>query len=206
MRCKTARYWIQLELDGELSQRQRARLRTHLAACPDCAGVRHQFTAIQASLQQISGTAAEPDYIRPVEFTRRRRVAPRAVLAAMAAALAAAIGLWFTVNHLAAPAPSDEVVRHAPDAASGVQPTKAVVQQASPGNLALAEAAAERSAALDQTPEPRTRVHVRMSSEPDSIVLPVETKNPNVSIFWIYPAVRTAQIPAHSSQNRVSPS
>jgi hypothetical protein len=104
-----------------------------------------------------------------------------AVAAALAASLAAGVGLWLTFDRIAAPAPREIVSRHAPveDAPPEVQPAEA----------------AERSATPDQAPDPRTHVHVRMSSESDSLVLPVQTKNPNVSIFWIYPAIKTAQAP-----------
>ena len=49
-------------------------------------------------------------------------------------------------------------------------------------------------------PSPDRRSPVRVRFDPDSevIAVPVETENPNVTIIWVYPTIKTAQASLHS--------
>lgn len=90
-RCDRIQECISLDLDGELSRLERARVDRHLAGCADCKAFRaevHAFTGAlrSAPLEQLERPVALP--------TRRRVVSLRSFQVAAAAAVAiAAVGL-----------------------------------------------------------------------------------------------------------------
>jgi len=109
MRCETARKRLSDELDGALAPDKKARLETHLRACPACRGYRAELVLLQGE----AGPSAErsPEYwagferrlsskLGSVEPWRRpadASVFPRRKLAwAAAGSLAlAAVGMYF---------------------------------------------------------------------------------------------------------------
>jgi anti-sigma factor RsiW len=63
--CERAREWISLEVDEELPELDRARLRAHLAGCAACAEVAERVRAVttmlaDAPLEQPRATVAVP--------------------------------------------------------------------------------------------------------------------------------------------------
>ena len=88
--CERAREWISLDVDEELSELGRARLRRHLARCPGCA-------AAARELRTLATMLADAPLEQPtseVEVRPRRRIGLTRVYAAAAVvATAAACGL-----------------------------------------------------------------------------------------------------------------
>ena len=52
MNCEKALELISAELDGELTQQERAELQAHLDACPDCRETYAQLHELDAALQE----------------------------------------------------------------------------------------------------------------------------------------------------------
>ena len=89
-RCDRARQWLSLDVDGELSEFERALLDAHLARCEDCrsfADDTHEFTALlrAAPLEALTHPVALP--------SRRSRLVRPLRVAAAAAAVVAVTGL-----------------------------------------------------------------------------------------------------------------
>ena len=88
--CERASQWISLDLDGELSQLERAALARHLTACVRCS----ELAADVSSFTQLLRAAPLVELERPivVEAPRavRRRVARRAAVSLAFAGLTAA--------------------------------------------------------------------------------------------------------------------
>ena len=95
-RCRQARQWLSARLDGELSERRRARLDQHLQACEPC----RRFGARLAELSEaFPAPVGDPGRA----FTQRvmDRLAVRAedlralrLRFALAAAVSLSVGLW----------------------------------------------------------------------------------------------------------------
>jgi predicted anti-sigma-YlaC factor YlaD len=87
-KCDRARQWASLELDGELSNFERALLENHLAGCSSCAAFRGEIGGLTTALR-----AAPSEPYRGVVLGHiRRRVHLRLAPAAAAMAVAA-VGL-----------------------------------------------------------------------------------------------------------------
>jgi anti-sigma factor RsiW len=93
--CERARAWISLDLDGELSQFERALLDAHLDRCEACATAAAETRALTETLRgaplERPGMRLELPGRAPAR--RGRRVAVRLALAATLAALAAGLGV-----------------------------------------------------------------------------------------------------------------
>jgi predicted anti-sigma-YlaC factor YlaD len=90
------------DLDGELSEIERALLRAHVA---DCGACDEHARSIAAAAVQLRFAALEQPDLPPFVVARRSRVSLRAVQAvAAAAAVAAATGLGTTLRVPAEPA------------------------------------------------------------------------------------------------------
>jgi anti-sigma factor RsiW len=88
--CGRARAWASLDLDGELSQLERALLAAHLARCDACA--RHVADVRAATHALRAAELERPPRPVAVQAGRRRRGASLAVRVALAATLAALAG------------------------------------------------------------------------------------------------------------------
>jgi anti-sigma factor RsiW len=108
--CDRAREWISADLDGELSEIERALLRVHVAGCASCA---EHVRAVAGATVQLRFAALEQPELAPFAVPRGSRVSLRTVQAvAAAAAVAGAAGLG---TLFAAPQePSSPVPRHVP--------------------------------------------------------------------------------------------
>jgi len=187
---KVARYvWVIYELSHrtvlhsastrrELPPARQSRLASHLLSCPTCRQIERQLATMQAGLRRMG----EPMATSPgaVEF-RSPRSSSRlyfAALTGIAAVLVAAVGLWLATERLQ--------VR--PDLASGL------AHDAQPGT---------RTMVVERAPAPPV-VRVSVKSTADKLVVPMTTKDPDVSIFWIYPTVKTVEAPPPTEQPSAS--
>ena len=104
--CERAQAWASLELDGELSQLERALLATHVRRCEACA---ETVAGMRTLTHALRNAPLEP-LDRPVAAitaARSRRARPLAVRLALAAALAAvAAGLGVLAGTLGSPSPA----------------------------------------------------------------------------------------------------
>jgi predicted anti-sigma-YlaC factor YlaD len=85
--CERVRGQVSLELDGELSQLERAMLAAHVLRCADCRGYRGDVQAFTRALRAATLEAAPPVSVRRY---RRSRAATR-FQAGVAAAMAFAV-------------------------------------------------------------------------------------------------------------------
>jgi anti-sigma factor RsiW len=119
--CERAHAWASLDLDGELSQLERALLGAHLARCADCA---HSVAEMRALADVLRGAPLErparPLYApAPVPGQRRRVMALRLAAAATLAVAAAGLGVFagsFDRGTPAGPAPSQPEIALLPSA------------------------------------------------------------------------------------------
>jgi anti-sigma factor RsiW len=93
--CRNARGLLSCQLDEPLPEIQRAALRAHLRACPNCDEFNRQLAAITSA---VRGTPLEQPRVFPVPLAMVRRV-PRhtlrlAAAAAMGVAASAALGAF----------------------------------------------------------------------------------------------------------------
>ena len=94
-RCIRAREHVSLELDGELSDFERALLTAHLANCSGC----RRFEADVVALTKQLRAAPAETLSRPVSLPSPRRFVPaRLIPAAAAAAAVVAVGLGAAVS------------------------------------------------------------------------------------------------------------
>jgi anti-sigma factor RsiW len=89
-RCERTRELLSLELDGELSQLDAARLESHLVRCPQCAALKTELTGLTLALRAAPLEQLE----RPISLPQRMRWSLRPLqIGAAAAAVAVAAGL-----------------------------------------------------------------------------------------------------------------
>jgi len=93
--CRSTRELVSLELDGELSELDAARLETHLAACATCRALRSELEGLTvalrvAPLEPISRPIALPQRVRV--FLRPLQVGAAAAVVALVAGLAGVLG------------------------------------------------------------------------------------------------------------------
>ena len=106
--CGRAREWISCELDGELSQFERAFLESHTRRCATCARLRDEYAQITHSLR----TAPLVPLEQPVTLPPRRLLIRRHVVSTAAAAAAFVVAAVIAVGTSVEPfAPSDDRVR-----------------------------------------------------------------------------------------------
>ena len=94
MNCEKALELISAELDGELTQQERAELQAHLDACPDCRETYAQLHELDAALKdsELEPPAALHDTVMQTIRREKKRRRP-AWLPAAAIAVAAALAL-----------------------------------------------------------------------------------------------------------------
>ena len=92
--CERARTWASLELDGELSELERALLGSHLVRCEACAAAVAEMRSVTAALRAAPLEAPErPAFVARARGEHRHPGVPvRIALAATLAALAAGLG------------------------------------------------------------------------------------------------------------------
>jgi predicted anti-sigma-YlaC factor YlaD len=94
--CERARMWASLQLDGELSDLERALLDAHLARCEACSVYVREVGAATQTLR-----AAEHERpAHPITVPSRRRLLRPVHVSAAAAVIAAAVGLGALVSSL----------------------------------------------------------------------------------------------------------
>jgi anti-sigma factor RsiW len=92
--CERARMWASLQLDGELSELERALLDAHLARCEACSLYVREVRAATEGLR-----AAELERpAHPITLPTRRRLVRPIHVSAAAALIAAAVGLGALVS------------------------------------------------------------------------------------------------------------
>jgi predicted anti-sigma-YlaC factor YlaD len=93
--CDRARTWASLELDGELSELERALLTAHLRSCEECAGFVARLDAVTTVLRagplEVRERPLFPVARHPA--ARGRRVALQVALAAALAGIAVGLGV-----------------------------------------------------------------------------------------------------------------
>jgi anti-sigma factor RsiW len=94
--CERVREQLSLALDGELSELEGLRLKTHLDGCPGCRAFEARTRAATNMLR--TAELEEPDF--PLVLPRRRRVPVRMLQAGAAAAAIALVAGLSTLNRL----------------------------------------------------------------------------------------------------------
>jgi predicted anti-sigma-YlaC factor YlaD len=90
--CERAAQWISLELDGELSELDRARLTRHLDRCPSCRAWSAEvggFTSLLRTAPLVELSSPVAVFLPRVRARRRAAVATLVTVAAAAAVLVA---------------------------------------------------------------------------------------------------------------------
>lgn len=187
MKCSTARQYVDAELDGELPATQQAALSEHLRTCGACRSMHSQLLAIRSAMQRLA-EASEPARTSPspIPFSPVGRIyRPAAPVWAWAAA---AVFVLCVAGWMA------RGLRHEPP----VFPSPVARQQETPP-IAIANA----------LPRPSLRqeaAEVTIRTPPDTIVVPYPTRNPKVTIYWLYPVQNTARNPEPADRNTDRPS
>jgi anti-sigma factor RsiW len=108
--CERARLWVSVGIDGELSELERASLRSHVGGCAACAEFQQEAAALTRELRAAPrfpvsiAAGAGSGSTAVVELSRRRRTTVRALQAcAAAAAVAVAAGLGSLVGTVSSP-------------------------------------------------------------------------------------------------------
>lgn len=106
--CTRALQWVSFELDGELSEFERALLQRHLSECAGCAAAARELQTLTLALRASAPLAPRvplwtPPRSRPTPAWRRLRISlPATLLASLAAAAGAALLLWPSPQPLSA--------------------------------------------------------------------------------------------------------
>lgn len=183
LNCRTARQYVQRGLDGELSAPAREALHEHLDVCESCRVAYRQFVMMQAAMRELASESDRAgEEFPPIEFTpsyRLGRSLPWWVGLAAAAVVALCVSGWFAASAVRTnTAKSPQLALNQP------HPTSTAPETRTPETGTGA-------------PEPGTRPDVRVTFavSSDVIAVPRPTKNPNVTVIWVYPAVKTKQAP-----------
>jgi ferric-dicitrate binding protein FerR (iron transport regulator) len=97
--CDRAALWISLELDGEISELERAALAAHLGGCAECSSVQAEIAGFTRLMRDAPVEAPRVDGAVLTRLPVRLRPARRRVIFALAAAIATSL----TVLALAKP-------------------------------------------------------------------------------------------------------
>jgi ferric-dicitrate binding protein FerR (iron transport regulator) len=81
--CDRAREWVSLDVDDELSEVGRARLRAHLARCPACAQVAREVRALATALADAPLEEPSLQLVVPPRRIGMRRIALAAAVVAV---------------------------------------------------------------------------------------------------------------------------
>jgi hypothetical protein len=180
-------------LAGELDDRRRTEFEKHSEACPAC---REELLA-QAKLARLLRAATETLEVSPAELTTsirrgvavagsqsRRRITVAATIAAVVVC-AAGWGLWNARDAMvvARPQPEQRIVE---------QPGSEKRQAANHANNERRLEADRETANMVDVAVATSAATVRLDSTSETIAVPIKSENPDVSIFWLYPVVRTA--------------
>jgi predicted anti-sigma-YlaC factor YlaD len=88
--CERALQWVSLELDGELSEFERALLERHLECCVSCAALRLELGGLTRLIRAAPPVSGRPRPAVPAPAARRRSLPRRAVAGVLVAAVLAA--------------------------------------------------------------------------------------------------------------------
>ena len=166
-------------LDG-LSEEEASAFEAHLAGCSTCRDELEHQRRIDGLLAQGTGRfEAVPRWLIDriegrVHRSARRRVVRLAGGLSAAALAVSALAVWLTVGGLG-PGNNRQPLVH-----ERVEPGDDGNQVDPPGG---------------PTPRPQPVASVSIADPSAAILVPVETKQPNVSIVWIYPTVGPVQAP-----------
>ncbi|MBM4088617.1 MAG: hypothetical protein FJ276_04200 [Planctomycetes bacterium] len=165
-------------LCGWLSQDEAARFEAHLAACPDC----QEESASQHQIDRWLADAtawAEPvpaslmlRIQRQALVVRRRRLVGWACAVAAAGAVVLTFGLWATQRSISGRGDRSPVAK------------SPMVSEVPPAPL-LANAASKPPAAV--------LARVALADPSSAILVPVESRSPNVTVVWVYPTVNASR-------------
>lgn len=199
MNCSHAQDAIQLDLDGELSPPQTQELAEHLSRCSDCRNILRQHQAIRGAMFRLAagsveiaepvlvpGSSTGAGAVGDMSLPAHRRRSWRPLLAVAAAVVLCFCG-WRVVSQM------HGWSKGQPDLVAGSGGS-----QSAPAGRELA-ASQKASQVADAHSDPRSAVRVEFDRSSDVIALPKPTRNPNITVLWIYPAVRTAEAPPRSS-------
>lgn len=171
-------------LAGELNDPRRTEFAKHLE---DCAACREELLA-QTEVARLLRTATEMLEAPPQELkasirrglavtaSRRRRWV---AVAAMMSAVVVGAASW----GLRSSRDGRVVARPQPDQRIAERPVLEHRQADDRSRQETANVADASGIAPAAT--------VRLASTPDTIAVPIKSENPNVTIFWLYPVVRT---------------
>jgi predicted anti-sigma-YlaC factor YlaD len=98
--CERATQWTSLDLDGELSELERAALHRHLERCGGCRAASAALGSFTSLLREAPLAEPSRPVVVAVTGRVRLRATRRAALAVLAAATAAAVGVtaWPTTH------------------------------------------------------------------------------------------------------------
>ena len=177
MNCNSAQHALQCDLDGELTPLRKRALRRHLAACETCRIAVQQHASIRSAMTRLAAaSAAAPGGGRLARLSKQKGPTSASSThhpsmhwqryAAVAAVVALCITGWRIVAQL----------RH------NRRPEIAATQpQPEPPTTPSVPTA------------PRPVVRVDFDPSADVIAIPKPSHNPNITVLWIYPAIRTAE-------------
>ncbi len=168
VKCVKAQHWIQLEMDGELSASRAAKLASHLASCDRCRRIREQLSAIRQAMRGTAGLTKEAQTLAPLPFAAPGRPVYRWTAAAVAALVIIGVGLSLIFSRL-------ETSRPNPLAMNDLTVTS------------------DRQDAGARPRDSSQLVHLDVSDPDDHLVVHMKTNNPRVSIYWVYPIIKTAE-------------
>ncbi|UCD28352.1 MAG: hypothetical protein JSV03_14905 [Planctomycetota bacterium] len=163
MICKTARKYIRLDLDGELNRQKWSALQKHLFKCHKCRQIQQQLLAVQSVMHELADISQPAVKSMPtIDFGQQTIWSWRTGMAAAAAIVLFFAG-WWTFN-----IPQYD---HRP---------QTVIVQTEKVDHPLA-------AAVSKLPS-----NIQVSFDNDVIAVPIKSDNPDVTILWVYPAIKTA--------------
>jgi anti-sigma factor RsiW len=189
MNCELAQSELQLEWDGELPADRCEALQQHLAACVGCREVARQFALMRGAMSRLAFASDLPvSPVASLRMTPLPMVRPRSwwfrPMTAAAVLALCAIGGWRVVT-----------LMHDRPVPMGVQvspPPEQPLQLAGPVSPPPAGLAAEQV-------DPRTLVRVEFEPADDVMVVQKPTKNPNVTVLFVYPVYKAADAKPRSA-------
>jgi anti-sigma factor RsiW len=171
-------------LAGGLVAKEAAGFEAHLAGCPACREeIGHQGRVdrlLAAARQKEPVPSSLVDRIeRRIRVERRRGAFRLAWFGLSAAAIVTvAVSVWFAGRDRERPLETGPIAREQMESVAGTD------------GVALRPDAAP---APDRAPVDSPRVRVSLADPSEGILVPLESSHPNVSIVWVYPAVKPAR-------------